>query len=144
MIVVVVGSIWMLSGHLPARPFPSSIFLDKNRRDIGKYQSIWTDSKVETAGSPHLWHGDLDLAEQALNTIVQAVVTPERGPQSTSRQYLRTVHSLSSQQPLQSIRSCLDESTDGERNGRPAQLTKTPRAPQASLTRTNHFPSAKA
>jgi hypothetical protein len=30
----------------PARPFPSSIFLDKNRRDIGKYQSIWTDSKM--------------------------------------------------------------------------------------------------
>jgi hypothetical protein len=26
----------------PARPFPSSIFRDKNRRDIGKYQSIWT------------------------------------------------------------------------------------------------------
>jgi hypothetical protein len=30
---------------VPARPFPPSIFLDKNRRDIGKYQSIWTDSK---------------------------------------------------------------------------------------------------
>jgi hypothetical protein len=28
----------------PARPFPSSIFLDKNRRDIGKSQSMWTDS----------------------------------------------------------------------------------------------------
>jgi hypothetical protein len=25
----------------PARPFPSSIFLDKNRRDIGKSQSRW-------------------------------------------------------------------------------------------------------
>jgi hypothetical protein len=25
----------------PARPFPSSIFLDKNRRDIGKSQSTW-------------------------------------------------------------------------------------------------------
>jgi hypothetical protein len=36
----------------PARPFPPSIFLDKNRRDIGKSQSIWTDSKTETAGSP--------------------------------------------------------------------------------------------
>jgi hypothetical protein len=36
----------------PARPFPSSIFLDKNRRDIGKSQSIWSDSKMETAGSP--------------------------------------------------------------------------------------------
>jgi hypothetical protein len=35
----------------PARPFPSSIFLDKNRRDIGKSQSIYTDSKTETAGS---------------------------------------------------------------------------------------------
>jgi hypothetical protein len=32
-------------------PFPSSIFLDKNRRDIGKSQSVWTDSKMETAGS---------------------------------------------------------------------------------------------
>jgi hypothetical protein len=36
---------------LPARPFPSSIFLDKNRSDIGKSQSIRTDSKMETAGS---------------------------------------------------------------------------------------------
>jgi hypothetical protein len=35
----------------PARPFPSSVFLDKNRRDIGKSQSIWTDFKMETAGS---------------------------------------------------------------------------------------------
>jgi hypothetical protein len=35
----------------PARPCPSSIFLDKNRRDIGKSQSIWTDYKMETAGS---------------------------------------------------------------------------------------------
>jgi hypothetical protein len=34
----------------PARPFPSAIFRDKNRRDIGKSQSIWTDSKMETAG----------------------------------------------------------------------------------------------
>jgi hypothetical protein len=34
---------------LPARPFPSSIFLVKNRRDIGKSQSIWTDSQMETA-----------------------------------------------------------------------------------------------
>jgi hypothetical protein len=37
----------------PARPFPPSIFLDKNRRDISKSQSIWTDSKMETAGSQH-------------------------------------------------------------------------------------------
>jgi hypothetical protein len=35
----------------PAAPFPPSIFLDKNRRDVGKSQSIWTDSKMETAGS---------------------------------------------------------------------------------------------
>jgi hypothetical protein len=35
----------------PARPCPSSIFCDKNRRDIGKSQSIWADSKMETAGS---------------------------------------------------------------------------------------------
>jgi hypothetical protein len=35
----------------PARPFPSSVFLDKNRRDIGKSQSMCTDSKMETAGS---------------------------------------------------------------------------------------------
>eukprot|EP01047_Picozoa_sp_COSAG01_P059580 COSAG01_NODE_7174_length_3319_cov_2.270807_2_plen_334_part_00 len=38
-------------GGVPARPFPSSMFLDKNRRDIGKSQSIWTDFKMETAGS---------------------------------------------------------------------------------------------
>jgi hypothetical protein len=41
---------------IPARPFPSSIFLDKNRRDIGKSQSIWTDSKMETSGSPIAGH----------------------------------------------------------------------------------------
>jgi hypothetical protein len=35
----------------PARPFPPSIFLDQSRRDIGKSQSIWTASKMETAGS---------------------------------------------------------------------------------------------
>jgi hypothetical protein len=37
----------------PAAPFPPSIFLDKNRRDIGQSQSICTDSKMETAGSQH-------------------------------------------------------------------------------------------
>jgi hypothetical protein len=37
--------------HTPARAFPSSIFLDENRRGIGEFQSIWTDSKMETAGS---------------------------------------------------------------------------------------------
>jgi hypothetical protein len=36
----------------PVRAFPSSIFLDKNRRDIGESQSTWTDSKMETARSP--------------------------------------------------------------------------------------------
>eukprot|EP01047_Picozoa_sp_COSAG01_P055248 COSAG01_NODE_6129_length_3835_cov_2.876907_2_plen_144_part_00 len=35
----------------PARPFPSSIFPDKNRRDTGKSQSIRTDSEMETAAS---------------------------------------------------------------------------------------------
>jgi hypothetical protein len=39
-------------GTSPARPFPPSIFLDKNRRDIGESQSTWTDSEMETAGSP--------------------------------------------------------------------------------------------
>eukprot|EP01047_Picozoa_sp_COSAG01_P079316 COSAG01_NODE_14998_length_1386_cov_11.425796_2_plen_101_part_01 len=37
--------------HAPARPFPLSIFRDKNRRDIGKSQSTWTDSKMETASA---------------------------------------------------------------------------------------------
>eukprot|EP01047_Picozoa_sp_COSAG01_P076117 COSAG01_NODE_13264_length_1610_cov_4.291198_2_plen_217_part_00 len=36
----------------PARPFSPSIYLDKNRRDIGKSQSIWAGSKMKTAGSP--------------------------------------------------------------------------------------------
>jgi hypothetical protein len=41
-----------LSKHsaLPGRFHPH--FLDKNRRDIGKHQSKWTASKMETAGSP--------------------------------------------------------------------------------------------
>jgi hypothetical protein len=37
--------------HLSGR-VPSSIFLDKNRRGIGKSQPIWTDSKMETPNSP--------------------------------------------------------------------------------------------
>eukprot|EP01047_Picozoa_sp_COSAG01_P069361 COSAG01_NODE_10245_length_2211_cov_2.952178_2_plen_104_part_00 len=37
---------------LPGRFRPQ--FRDKNRRDIGKSQSIWTDSKMETAGSPRM------------------------------------------------------------------------------------------
>eukprot|EP01049_Picozoa_sp_SAG25_P003922 SAG25_NODE_236_length_11287_cov_246.398999_10_plen_408_part_00 len=37
----------------PARPCSPSIFLDrKNRRGTGNSQSIWTDSKMETAGAP--------------------------------------------------------------------------------------------
>eukprot|EP01047_Picozoa_sp_COSAG01_P042497 COSAG01_NODE_3715_length_5769_cov_2.903175_3_plen_111_part_00 len=36
---------------VPAAPFRPSIFLDKNRGDRGKSQSIWTDPKAETAGS---------------------------------------------------------------------------------------------
>jgi hypothetical protein len=43
-----------LRPELPARPFPSSIFIGRNRRDIGKSQSVWTDSKMKTAGSPPL------------------------------------------------------------------------------------------
>jgi hypothetical protein len=42
----------------PPRSSPPSLarrfhpqFRDKNRRDIGKSQSMWTDSKMETAGS---------------------------------------------------------------------------------------------
>eukprot|EP01047_Picozoa_sp_COSAG01_P038802 COSAG01_NODE_3166_length_6474_cov_287.238431_3_plen_82_part_00 len=35
--------------NLPGRFRPQ--FRDKNRRDTGKSQSIWTDSKMETAGS---------------------------------------------------------------------------------------------
>jgi hypothetical protein len=46
------GAISSCGGSIPARPFPSSICHDKNRRDIGKSQSIWTDSKMETARLP--------------------------------------------------------------------------------------------
>jgi hypothetical protein len=56
--------------HIPARPCPSSIFLDKNRRGIGKSQSIWTDSKMETAGSQRLVGG------------VATVARIQRGPRS--------------------------------------------------------------
>jgi hypothetical protein len=51
----------------PARPLPSSIFLDKNRRDLGKSQSIWTASKMEAPGSQLLQRllllGQLQAAE---------------------------------------------------------------------------------
>jgi hypothetical protein len=36
----------------PAVASPSSVFRDKNRGDIGKSQSMWTDSKMGTAGAP--------------------------------------------------------------------------------------------
>jgi hypothetical protein len=35
----------------PARPRPSSTFLDQSRCDLGKSQPIWTDSEMGTAGS---------------------------------------------------------------------------------------------
>jgi hypothetical protein len=38
--------------HLPGRFHPQFREGKKNRRDIGKSQSIWTDSKMETPGSP--------------------------------------------------------------------------------------------
>jgi hypothetical protein len=47
-----VGGLSAGSRGLPGRFRPQ--FRDKNRRGIGKYQSIWTDSKMETAGSPVL------------------------------------------------------------------------------------------
>jgi hypothetical protein len=37
--------------HTPVQAFPPSIFIDKNRRDIGKSQSKWTASKMETPGA---------------------------------------------------------------------------------------------
>jgi hypothetical protein len=40
---------------LPAPAFPSSIFRDKNRRDVGKSQPKRTASKMETPGSPTRW-----------------------------------------------------------------------------------------
>eukprot|EP01047_Picozoa_sp_COSAG01_P031941 COSAG01_NODE_2290_length_7984_cov_10.803424_1_plen_237_part_00 len=36
---------------VPARPFPPSIFLGKNRCGMGKSQPVCTDPKMETAGS---------------------------------------------------------------------------------------------
>jgi hypothetical protein len=60
----------------PARPFPSSIFLDKNSREIGKSQSIWTDSKMETAGSlPWLGVASSPAARQAGRDHVGHAVT---------------------------------------------------------------------
>jgi hypothetical protein len=58
----------------PARPFPSSIFLDKNRRDIGKYQSIWTDSKMETAGSPGVERGRRAEAATTVHDVAEDCV----------------------------------------------------------------------
>jgi hypothetical protein len=39
----------------PARAFHTSIFRNKNRRDIGKSQSKWTNSKIETPRSRRRW-----------------------------------------------------------------------------------------
>jgi hypothetical protein len=36
-----------LPADVPGAPSPPSIFRDQNRRDTGKSQSIWTDSKMK-------------------------------------------------------------------------------------------------
>jgi hypothetical protein len=48
---------------LPGRFHPQ--FRDKNRRDIGKSQSIWTDSKMETPGSRGTWSCPENVASTA-------------------------------------------------------------------------------
>jgi hypothetical protein len=50
----------------PARPFPPSIFLDKNRRDIGKSQSIWN----------RFQDGNGRLTEGGARTQLQPLGTP--------------------------------------------------------------------
>eukprot|EP01047_Picozoa_sp_COSAG01_P083943 COSAG01_NODE_17794_length_1123_cov_141.639648_2_plen_160_part_00 len=45
------GAHRMLQRDAPVRAFPSSIFQDKNRGDIGKSQPKWTTSMMETPGA---------------------------------------------------------------------------------------------
>jgi hypothetical protein len=46
------GSVLRGTLQAPARPFPSSIFPDKNRRGIGKSQSTWTAEKMGALQAP--------------------------------------------------------------------------------------------
>eukprot|EP01047_Picozoa_sp_COSAG01_P010260 COSAG01_NODE_431_length_17124_cov_26.577386_23_plen_211_part_00 len=91
----------VLERHAPAQPFPSSIFLDKNRRGIGKYQSIWTDSKMETAGSQHLrllLRRHLVRVHAArVELVAHALTRPPRAPaleQHTHHSIKKAKHSL--------------------------------------------------
>jgi hypothetical protein len=54
-------------------------FRDQNRRGIGKSQSMWTDSKMETPGS-HEELGELDVA--VLRGFMQGRPANERVPES--------------------------------------------------------------
>jgi hypothetical protein len=62
----------------PARACPSSVFLDKNRRDIGKSQSIWTNSKMGTPGSPRDGAHPRRAARRARAAVVDLV---QRAPE---------------------------------------------------------------
>jgi hypothetical protein len=65
--------------YLPGRFHPQ--FRDKNRRDIGKSQSIWTDSKMETAGSPPA-HGHADRVEPVGGHLLEVAGGVPGGPVS--------------------------------------------------------------
>jgi hypothetical protein len=65
---------------LPARPFSPSIFLDRNRRDIGKSQSLWTDSKMKTAGSRWRRRGSMGRAAPTKRPRVGERPTPSVRP----------------------------------------------------------------
>jgi hypothetical protein len=69
---------------VPVRALPSSIFRDKNRRDIGKSPSIWTDSKMETPGSLLL---DAQVPQQRLQRL-----RPQHGSREASAPAPLTTH----------------------------------------------------
>jgi hypothetical protein len=68
---------------LPGRFHPQ--FRDKNRRDIGKSQSIWTDSKMETPGSRGTWSCPENVASTA--RVAHAVVEVVRMSAATEHQH---------------------------------------------------------
>eukprot|EP01047_Picozoa_sp_COSAG01_P061265 COSAG01_NODE_7628_length_3121_cov_51.317670_2_plen_91_part_00 len=66
---------------LPGRFQPQ--FRDKNRRDIGKSQSIWTDPKMETAGSH-------EVGPRARAVQLGAAVQPRIGDRCQTSVIIRT------------------------------------------------------
>eukprot|EP01047_Picozoa_sp_COSAG01_P090050 COSAG01_NODE_21991_length_876_cov_13.550837_2_plen_122_part_00 len=68
-------------GVVACAAVPSSTFLDRSRRGIGKSQSIWADATMETAGSPNI---EAEDATQTMMRKPRVVIATTPGATSLS------------------------------------------------------------